>query len=43
MKWDLWFLPDAMKNGLLVPGGALLRGKAIFYQEMMKFQQKLAC
>ncbi len=43
MKWDLWFLPDAMKDGLLVPGGALLRGKAIFYQEMMKFQQKLAC
>ena len=42
MKWDLWFLPDAMKDGALVPGGALLRGKAIFYQELMKCEKKLA-
>ena len=42
MRWDLWFLPDAMQNGLLIPGGALIRGKAIFYQELMKCQPKLA-
>ena len=42
MKWDLWFLPDAMQGGVLVPGGALLRGKAIFYQQLMKCQQTIA-
>ena len=36
-KWDLWFLPDYIHGGVLVPGGALLRGKALYYrQEMMQ-------
>jgi len=33
MRWDLWFLPDPDKGGALVPGGELLRGKALFYQD----------
>ena len=35
-KWDLWFLPDYIHHGVLVPGGALLRGKALFYRNEMK-------
>ncbi|MBQ3366672.1 MAG: N-acetylmuramoyl-L-alanine amidase [Acidaminococcaceae bacterium] len=35
-KWDLWFLPDYTHGGVLIPGGALLRGKALFYQNEMK-------
>ena len=36
-KWDLWFLPDYIHGGVLVPGCALLRGKALYYrQEMMQ-------
>ena len=35
-KWDLWFLPDYRHNGVLVPGGALLRGKALFYRNEMR-------
>ena len=35
-KWDLWFLPDYRHRGLLVPGGALLRGKALFYRNEMR-------
>ncbi|MBQ8919063.1 MAG: N-acetylmuramoyl-L-alanine amidase [Acidaminococcaceae bacterium] len=35
-KWDLWFLPDAAQQGKLIPGGALLRGKALFYQQELR-------
>ena len=35
-KWDLWFLPDYRHHGALVPGGALLRGKALFYRNEMR-------
>ena len=39
-KWDLWFLPDYIHGGVLIPGGALLRGKALFYRhEMKKLEQ----
>ncbi|MBQ5344707.1 MAG: N-acetylmuramoyl-L-alanine amidase [Acidaminococcaceae bacterium] len=31
-RWDLWFLPDRDRLNELVPGGELLRGKALFYQ-----------
>ena len=40
MRWDLWFLPDADRYGELVPGGKLLRGKALFYQNL--WEQGLA-
>lgn len=35
-KWDLWFLPDYINGGTLLPGGAMLRGKALFYQNELK-------
>ena len=38
--WDLWFLPDAEQHGKLVPGGELIRGKAIAFQEEMKKERK---
>lgn len=34
MRWDLWFLPDVELYGELAPGGEVLRGKAVFYQEL---------
>ena len=34
MRWDLWFLPEVSLFGELEPGGELLRGKAVFYQEL---------
>ena len=34
MRWDLWFLPDSACYGKLQPGGEVLRGKAVFYQEL---------
>ena len=36
MRWDLWFLPDDARQGELAPGGEVIRGKALFYQEEMK-------
>ena len=36
LRWDLWFLPDPEQLGKLVPGGPLVRGKALFYREAMK-------
>ena len=33
MRWDLWYLPDYYgDDGRLCDGGALIRGKAAFYQ-----------
>ena len=34
MRWDLWFLPDINLYGELAPGGEMLRGKALFYQNL---------
>ena len=34
MRWDLWFLPDMDRFGELAPGGELIRGKALFYQNL---------
>lgn len=34
MRWDLWFLPDVNLYGELAPGGAMLRDKALFYQNL---------
>lgn len=31
--WDLWFLPDPDHFGKLAPGGELIRGKALEYQQ----------
>ena len=33
-RWDLWFLPDVDHLNELVPGGDLLRGKALFYSHL---------
>lgn len=33
LRWDLWFLPDPSAPRLLLPGGDLLRGKALWYQQ----------
>ena len=34
LRWDLWFVPDYYgANGALDDGGALIRGKAAWYQE----------
>lgn len=41
-KWDLWFLPDYIHHGVLIPGGALLRGKALFYRQEMRKAYKTA-
>ena len=41
-KWDLWFLPDYIHGGELIPGGALLRGKALFYLHEMRQEHKTA-
>ena len=30
-RWDLWFLPDNAQQGRMIPGGDLIRGKAIYY------------
>ena len=35
-KWDLWFLPDYNYDEELVPGGALLRGKALYYRNQLR-------
>lgn len=35
MRWDLLYLPDYENNGVLVPGGRLLRGKAEFYRKQL--------
>ena len=35
-RWDLWFLPDAGQHGRLAPGGELLRGKALYYQHLVR-------
>ena len=41
-KWDLWFLPDYILGGVLVPGGALLRDKALYYRHKMRQKCKMA-
>ena len=35
-KWDLWFLPDYKYVKELVPGGEMLRGKAVYYQRELR-------
>ena len=42
MRWDLWFLPDDACHGELTPGGEVIRGKALFYQQKMRRQQEAA-
>lgn len=32
-RWDLWYLPDSAHNYELRPGGQVIRGKAIWYQQ----------
>lgn len=32
-RWDLWFLPDVPGDGELKPGGGVIRGKAIWWQQ----------
>lgn len=34
MRWDLWFLPDVNRCDRLMPGGEMLRDKALFYQNL---------
>lgn len=36
MRWDLWFLPDPSAKRQLLPGGDLLRGKALWYLQKGK-------
>lgn len=31
-RWDLWFLPDVPGDGELKPGGGVIRGKALWWQ-----------
>lgn len=33
LRWDLWFLPDPSAPRQLLPGGDLLRGKALWYRQ----------
>ncbi len=40
-RWDLWFLPDAALHGELVPGGELIREKAILCQCDMALERAL--
>lgn len=30
-RWDLWYLPDLPGDGIMKPGGDVIRGKAIWY------------
>lgn len=32
-RWDLWKLPDLPGDGVLKPGGDIIRGKAIWWQQ----------
>lgn len=41
MRWDLLYLPDYENDGVLVPDGKLLRGKAEFYRTQMISQNVL--
>lgn len=36
MSWDLWFLPDMLRPGEVVPGGDLLRSKAKEYLKQIQ-------
>lgn len=31
-RWDLWYLPDIPGDGVMKPGGDVIRGKAIWFQ-----------
>ena len=31
-RWDLWYLRDSPGDGLMKPGGAVIRGKALWYK-----------
>lgn len=35
MRWDLWYLPDSPGDGILKPGGDVIRGKAIWYYNQL--------
>ena len=30
-RWDLWYLRDSPGDGLMKPGGQVIRGKALWY------------
>lgn len=34
-RWDLWYLPDRPLYGGLVPGGNVIRGKALWYRQFI--------
>ena len=36
MSWDLWFLPDPLRPGEVVPGGNLVRSKAKKYLKQIQ-------
>ena len=36
MAWDLWFLPDTLRPGEVVPGGDLVRSKAKKYLKQLR-------
>lgn len=32
-RWDLWYLPDTPGSKVMKPGGEVIRGKAVWWQE----------
>ena len=41
MRWDLWYLPDALDNHRLRLGGVLLREKALRYRDHFFYPKQL--
>ena len=35
-RWDLWYLPDIPGDGEMKPGGEVIRGKAIWWQDNLQ-------
>ena len=36
-RWDLWYLRDSPGDGLMKPGGQIIRGKALWYAKSSPF------
>ena len=36
-RWDLWYLRDSPGDGLMKPGGLVIRGKALWYAKSSPF------
>ncbi|MDO5380212.1 MAG: hypothetical protein Q4E98_04995 [Acidaminococcaceae bacterium] len=36
-RWDLWYLRDSPVDGLMKPGGLVIRGKALWYAKSSPF------